>query len=1352
MNDTPTTTATAARRRLLRALFAGTLVLGATALAPAQEAAAPVDATATAQDDDADATRFDGLLQAVQTDPGGTSEPQAVELMQIGLNQGRAYAVNLAMKGYLSHHASPSPRLMLLAARAAELSGDLRTAVSRYRSLLDGADEQRDDIAGADEAAGRLHPLLIDVLDAEDEAYQLRRRHLAEHRDDPLVRRYDGWFLDEARERNDTAATAEALAAAMSADMPRERADYFYGPSLRVLLNRITRAEQDQYEALPALERLRNAVKDDDTKARIGFLITNLRHAATAAGKDDEALAKSFAGVIDAGRDYLEQAPGDATFRDVMLTLTGGYGSLDQDHVKLHREAISAFYADAFNSLDTAAQRRMLGWNPSDLRNRAVTDATWTQLALKNREALSGSDAAHAIDFEWSDGDVKQLEALAQALEGVESLDAARLRAGAAGDDAEAMAEAALENEMWHLRFDQADDLADGLLDIYHKRNPNATDEQVDAARAVLLGRLVATTPAAIFDERAVQQYLRDLFRVGLPTDEDKAKFADVMEGMTWIPYSDRKRGDGFRDLARDVQSWANAVRKRAKKDPASVSKGVLESADRVEAAVERFHNADEPSFDAAPDDLTRQMARAEAAVQARDGEAFNDAARKLLDMVSGDRATTTPYARAVRLYLAQWHAGIDSFDLKLDVLRDALTRYSVGGDNEHERAIVDAVAKGPGNWDFYRHPVEARDQIQRLNAVFEEALTRRLDDLKEGDRYPSELMNWWLGTRRGRNWRAEEWGSDLARRIIDDKLFHKVLYQRDGFESATVGYMWLIDEEFPTLAERYPLEGGFDQMFADEALATGRLDPAYWDHEGRDENKMVADAAARVLSRFERLPLGPDTDGPRYEPEVFWQWHERAKGATPEVRDEAFAKIESYYGKTRWDDYAMGEAYFSTRGDVATPEGRSEYFERLDEYLRRRAQSPLRGGLPRLTALAKVDAATLTDSELDTLMLIFPEAVPARWEGGNGYEALVTTLQRGLLARGRTADLRLASPHLWRAARGAGGDLPGQMLAFAGELVQAATGDAEHELVLVYADAGLAIAGESLPEAGRTELATIRSGALAGIGGVIPVRPSDPRYPVFASQAAYLTGRDDAAWELYQPQRARVEEMYRDLDPGYVIWLIDRHTRVAEFAQAERLAQLMLVWFDQAGGVVRRSDAGSAAAGVRRHCAGQAGVCAGAGSVRAYRRRRGVCRHAGQGSGGVADRGGGPPNGAVRRGDDAAGGPGSASRPAAADAGVLRHGAGALRSAGFHAGDVGPGAGVSPRPRARRRPAARRPSQDRAQQAGGCGRGAGCGSRDAAASDRAGQAAEGVAGGPEPECGGQEHRHSHPRVDRFGR
>jgi hypothetical protein len=134
--------------------------------------------------------QFEALAQAVTQNPAGAGEQQIVELVNAARDLGRPYAANIAIKTWLARTPNPSPAAMLAAAENAALSGDLKTAASRYKLYLAAApaDETRS------RAAARLFALLIDDLGNADDAYTFMTRQGADLRQSAEARKYDLWF------------------------------------------------------------------------------------------------------------------------------------------------------------------------------------------------------------------------------------------------------------------------------------------------------------------------------------------------------------------------------------------------------------------------------------------------------------------------------------------------------------------------------------------------------------------------------------------------------------------------------------------------------------------------------------------------------------------------------------------------------------------------------------------------------------------------------------------------------------------------------------------------------------------------------------------------------------------------------------------------------------------------------------------------------------------------------------------------------------------------------------------------------------------------------------------------------
>ena len=1116
-----------------------------------------------AQETPAEPSELDTLLQQVQADAAGATEAQVLRLLELAETQGRSYAASVAVKGYLSFHTRPSAKLLSAAAICAQRSGDYRGAISRYRLLLDTSPEDADTAR----AAGQLYLLLADELELHDEAYGLMRRYAGQFRKDPLALRYDPWFLDLAIKRNDYAPAAQRLAAALAQKMPLELERLHYWSYLDALLLDLTRATDQQYDAIEPLRKIAGLIREDAPRqARAQFYLANLVYHANTAGKDDKALAAQFNPVIDAAKAYFDATPTLATAQDIYDVFFGGHGQWNGSRVEMHRGAMGRFLTHAMGKLAPDDRRALMSW-----REGLADEATWTKLGLADPGFYKKAPESAGIPFAFRFEKLEDYSASAAFLGGVPSYRAAAVNAMAAAagkPDADAAWAAAVDHalsrELWHLDFDQPHQLIRNELWRQFTALPvgkDANEELLNRHYLRFARQAVATTPIALFDADALRHYVVYAWRLsGADDPTRKAMIADL-QAIAWVPLDDKTRRDVFSSAFNEFKQWADGIR-RDVKEKKQVPQDVIDAIAPIEAAFRAaMNNAGDP--DKAPNELTKALAQAVIARDKRDSDAFVEAGRKAYAQLKGDGYRKTAAGEAAIRWLSAEHDRINSTSLQLEVLADQLPRWTPGGDNRLVSAVLDQVTSQRRDWSWGRIPKNDRDRAQAVNAVLEKALLAQLD---KGQLWHA-LFSEFRKTRAGNHWKEHGWGEAVMKKIIETDAFEKSGYRpSNSARSATVATMWLIRAEFPGLNKPYPVETWFDDRFIAEAKRTGYLDYRYWDF-GRDESGKVANSAAELLAGYERLPLGyGQSDGPAYHRDRLMDWHAKALGAEPAKRDAMLAVITARYGKTRFDEYALGWSWFNEQRNLSDEAVRAEYFKRLAQAIERAAFQPGRVGLPRLTALESLDAKTLTDEELNILTAALPGAVPAHWSAGWGFEAYANRLHEGLRARQRADELALIAPHLWAIARDTrNGTLTRDLVGYTRAMARNKNA-LDQELALVYATAGLEVMRNSLPEDARTALGTQRNQSLADVAAVIPVKRTDPRYPVFAAQAAYLTGREQAAWDMLLQHEALLPTMVRDLDPGFSIWVVRRYTATAGYDRAEDLSRRLLLWFEEAG------------------------------------------------------------------------------------------------------------------------------------------------------------------------------------------
>ena len=82
---------------------------------------------------------FDELVNRVLSGSPDITEADIIKMLADAKTVGKPFAANQAVKKYLKSNLKPSAEVLRLAAENAELAGDLRVAVSRYKGYLSQA-------------------------------------------------------------------------------------------------------------------------------------------------------------------------------------------------------------------------------------------------------------------------------------------------------------------------------------------------------------------------------------------------------------------------------------------------------------------------------------------------------------------------------------------------------------------------------------------------------------------------------------------------------------------------------------------------------------------------------------------------------------------------------------------------------------------------------------------------------------------------------------------------------------------------------------------------------------------------------------------------------------------------------------------------------------------------------------------------------------------------------------------------------------------------------------------------------------------------------------------------------------
>ncbi len=1112
--------------------------------------------------------RFGALLKKVQTDPGGTKEAEARELLKLSKELGTSYQASLALRGYLSHNFKPSPELLLATAEAAYRAGDYTYAVVRYKNYLDSARPG----GQASQAAATLYTLLVDFLDAEEDAYQFMVKNGSNLRGSAAAKRYDTWFLAKARAKKDYAAAARGLADAMGDKMPLVQERMFLWDHLDWLMTEISQADRQHFAALPHCRKIVPLVRDDKPRAaRYAFLVANLAYHAGAAGKDDRALAREFELVARAAMDYVKADPSAETVEAVVRVFAGGLDRFDGNAWERQKEQKRDVFVKAFGRLPDDDRVKIMSWTEGNLPRYLATTSQWAELGRKHAKLFASTDATRYIPLPVNEPASRaEYAELAAFCKDAASEDAAVISALASSDDLKKVLDYLMKHHAWHLAPDRYYSVV-GHQIMHNFRRIHETDKKKLPAGTtndawVYFGeKYIAASPIAIYDAEAVKSYLRAAWHAAA---KDRSAVGKHLDKLAWAPFD--RTGDKGRNARQDVYSgiagegrkWLDSLRKEAKKKAKDRKvkdlKAQLKAATDLQATLRKVRTGAEVAK--APNPLCRSVAEMVSALNERDHKKYLQAAHRVYKLVRQYEDKKTPYGRALVAKVSEARGQkFEELDLQLTVLADQLAQM----DSEEvpegaETAMREILGSHSYEWRLFDSHSRHRKTMLKINAVLAKAMLSAIDK----GRFPERVFSWFRGTRKGRGWDGGKAGQDVMAKIIEKRLLHSSGYRvTESTPSATVTCMRLVRYEFPELAKKYPVETYFDDMFVKEARDTKYLDWTYWEF-GRDEKGKVAAAAADILASRDRLPVVATDDEPVYSLADISRWMNVALKADGKAREKLLAKCDATYGTTRFDPYAMGYGHFTNGMDLAKAAGRKEFFQRLATYLKRSEQAPARLGLPPMPQLDKLadKDKELTDAELDVLTRVFTQAPSPHWTRNSGYDTAIELVHNGLLERDRGAELFELVGHFWKVARDVRDHNTTRGVA---KLVDGLRKDERQDLALAYSSVGLEMLKDRLPTEVRTALGGVRTWALAEMGGVIPVAKGHPLRSLYEAQLAYLTGKYQTAWETYTANRRRMQQSFKEFDPQFAIWLIEKETEFRNFDLAERLAKEMMAWFD---------------------------------------------------------------------------------------------------------------------------------------------------------------------------------------------
>jgi len=1172
-------------------------VTGPVAQSDAQAPKAAAGSTSAAQ-----SQAFDALCTKLQQESAGTTEEDVRKLIELANQLGRPSAANVALKAYLGRNQRASAPILLMAADNAARAGDFRVAVSRYKAYL----QQAQPTVESSDVYARLCAISLDLLGEADDCYDTVARFGDRFRLTPAAKKFDTWYMAEARRRNDVTGVANRLAVVFAEKSPLEQERLYFWDDLDWLLTSLSRHRASHADALLGLKKIVPLIRDNKQRTlRASLAAAQLEFRAASAGKDQAQLSKMYQSVIDQALAYITAVPTSEVLLDATTYGMSAETALTPEQIERHRDTFVAGFdklPDAQKTLAIAAVAVTAnpGWY-------AKPDQ-WSALALKSPAVFAASPFTRELTFSLAGTDPSLYEKQQAFLKSVPSVNAAVNNTLAQGPDLAGKGMAHLfNNESWHLAtFGAPYVFLSGPVWSTFQTLPAAKVEGFNAQEywgrmLAANGDLIAKTPVALFERTAVRDYAVAVFRYSGASADDKSKVGALLRQFDWVPMTEKERRDTFAPAYEEYRKWADGLRSRLaaarklaeqsnsrltsqktqladaqkkKLTPAEIKTltdsikkieselpAQLEALKALEAAAGEMANAESQiraAMDAkntdinkAPTPLTKSLAQTVEAASGKNKNAFVKAGREAYELIKDYSTKQTPFGAATVDYLLTPRSGqgFEVFDFQLEILADQLGRLDLAGPMRDAQRYLASVTGGRPLGQYQRH---ARD----TSVAISNAIGKAVIEQAKKNQFSPMLFGWFISGRSGRDWSERGTGNDVMAMIIDKKLMLGSTYRINNFSSVAT-MQWLVINQFPGLAEKYPASTYFDNMFLEETARTKAPDWQFLGYGGDTQKKVIDSLTAGLLSDWTTLPLGYD-DRPANNRVALANWYGRSVQATPAILDAMLTKIQAAYGKTRFDEMADGRiALLYPKFDLAKPEGREAFFEAVGQITGKLEKQPARATPLNFSQYAQAANRKLSDSELATLIAYITKAGVSSWPQHLRYEVVALDVASALRERGRQNELLTLAPWFWKVAKDTRDtNYQRALVAFTRDLSDKDL----HELAVAFSTIGMEVLGTDMAQDSRAALTSVRSRSMAFAGGAVGVARSDPRYAVYAAQADFLGGRPGPAWDTYlsNPQMALAN--LKDLDPTFSIWLINQNIEVRNYDMAEQMGRQMLM------------------------------------------------------------------------------------------------------------------------------------------------------------------------------------------------
>lgn len=367
------------------------------------------------------------------------------------------------------------------------------------------------------------------------------------------------------------------------------------------------------------------------------------------------------------------------------------------------------------------------------------------------------------------------------------------------------------------------------------------------------------------------------------------------------------------------------------------------------------------------------------------------------------------------------------------------------------------------------------------------------------------------------------------------------------------------------------------------------------YDNHFRYHQKETRDTGGELIKHLENTVKSQAKSGTISET-IFGMWMHAVDPKKPEAiaamkeiaASPAYSKLDAAYRRVAADSNHFGIAFaeaanavfkptYISRELIALPADASdaEVEAAFAKAVDAASKAPAPVAVIGITPVANME--TWSPQTRQLILSLFKENAPlGSYPSRQGYEAMLQKLCADMVDKKDWSNIETHIAGLWNAS--ASTDDPNHYRGAdaISKLAETLFDEGLPSLAMTVTRGGLkSEAGKAISASNSANvniingrLKQVTGKAAVEIGAVeIPVAENDASYPIYKSNAEFIQGNLDTAWDLYNKNADQLQPVLRALSVEYGLWLLERNIQTNEQERAENLVKELTIWSRQAEG-----------------------------------------------------------------------------------------------------------------------------------------------------------------------------------------